>query len=387
MVRLSGPAALFMIMLLAKFSRAGNTTCASRQLDWYTDVVGENPCVTYERLRQICNIDYQVPSMPGKPPGDHCDDQVSECCCNTIAFYLSMLCLNCQQDTTNGYAVGIDAPIGTYQKYLNGCPNQRTLTGLPADIQAAVCNQGIRLDDFLYGGWDDGSWFYVYTKENAGTQHAAHNNNTFTHCQSQVSSSEPSATATLASSTAGSAQSAASSTQSTASSTAAPAKAASTNTSPSGGTIAGIVIAILAVLGFGALALWLLRHRRRNETRSSRPYRWSAAQPQMAAAPTEYHGYASKRPASNTPNILLDQYSPEPSRLVFSPDAMVRQPTPAPFNVIPGRSRPDAYESYGQGHSRAESHDDSRVQDPIDDTPDPAMPLQPLRLEPKEGMH
>ena len=36
--------AAFIISLLVGFSCAGNTTCASLQLDWYTDVVGENPC-------------------------------------------------------------------------------------------------------------------------------------------------------------------------------------------------------------------------------------------------------------------------------------------------------------------------------------------------------
>ena len=28
-------------------SHAGNTTCASSQLDWYTSVVGESPCELY----------------------------------------------------------------------------------------------------------------------------------------------------------------------------------------------------------------------------------------------------------------------------------------------------------------------------------------------------
>ena len=34
-------------------------------------------------------------------------------------------------------------------------------SSLPSDIQAAVCNEGIRLDDYLYGGWDDGSWLVL----------------------------------------------------------------------------------------------------------------------------------------------------------------------------------------------------------------------------------
>ncbi|KAI0655616.1 hypothetical protein C8Q70DRAFT_424010 [Cubamyces menziesii] len=74
----------------------GNTTCASSQLDWYTSVVGETPCATYQRLRQICNNDYQVQNFGHDPPGDHCDDQVVVCCCNTVAFQLSMLCMKCE---------------------------------------------------------------------------------------------------------------------------------------------------------------------------------------------------------------------------------------------------------------------------------------------------
>jgi hypothetical protein len=31
------------------------TVCATDQLDWYTSVVGETPCRTYERLRQTCD--------------------------------------------------------------------------------------------------------------------------------------------------------------------------------------------------------------------------------------------------------------------------------------------------------------------------------------------
>ncbi|KAM5536430.1 hypothetical protein V8D89_009866 [Ganoderma adspersum] len=154
-------ATLFLTALSAvQPSQAGNTTCVSRQLDWYTSVVGESPCMTYQRLRQICNNDYQVPRFAAAVPGDHCDDQ------------LSMLCLVCQQDHQDTSGSGIDAA------------KNRTL---PDNLQRAVCNNNIRLDDFLYGGWDDGSC--VYTKENAELSHAANNNNTFTHCPNQTSAS------------------------------------------------------------------------------------------------------------------------------------------------------------------------------------------------------
>ncbi|KAI1789396.1 hypothetical protein LXA43DRAFT_1062907 [Ganoderma leucocontextum] len=174
--------------LWVQYAIAGNTTCASNQLDWYTSVVGESPCVTYQRLRQICNNDYQVPNFRPNTPGDQCHDQVSACCCNTVAFQLSMLCMNCQYDTRDGDQIGIDAGVGAYTLYKYGC-GAGTNRSLPSDIQAAVCNQGIRLDNFLYGGWDNGAWYYVWTKENAERLHAANNDKTFTHCPNAVSPS------------------------------------------------------------------------------------------------------------------------------------------------------------------------------------------------------
>ncbi|EJF61027.1 P-loop containing nucleoside triphosphate hydrolase protein [Dichomitus squalens LYAD-421 SS1] len=143
--------------LWVQFANAGNTTCASSQLDWYTSVVGESPCVTYQRLRQICNNDYQVPTFRTNTPGDQCDDQVASCCCNTVAFQLSMLCMNCQYDTQPGDQIGIDAGVGAYTLYRQTC-GAGTNHSLPDDIQSAVCNLNIRLDNYLYGGWDDGSW-------------------------------------------------------------------------------------------------------------------------------------------------------------------------------------------------------------------------------------
>ncbi|KAI0780116.1 hypothetical protein C8Q74DRAFT_1217424 [Fomes fomentarius] len=184
----AGPA----LVLLHPLVSAGGTACISKQLDWYTDVVGETPCMTYQRLRQICNPDYQVPTFRTRTPGDTCDDQVycgwslAACCCNTVAFQLSMLCMNCQYDTVDGNTVGYDTDPGTYAEYKGSC-GAGTNHSLPADIQQAVCNKDIRLDNFLYGGWDDGSWFYVWTKENAGREHAANNNNVFTHCPDQIS--------------------------------------------------------------------------------------------------------------------------------------------------------------------------------------------------------
>lgn len=169
---------------------AGNTTCLSGQLDWYTTAVGETPCMTYQRLRQICNNAYVVGNFAANTPGDRCDDQVSDCCCNSVAFALSMLCMNCQEDAVSGNVAGIDAAPGTYTTYLASCGTS-TNQSLPASIQQAVCNKNIKIDNFLYNRsyWTDGSWFYRWTADYAVEQQAINNNNTFTVCPNQVSPS------------------------------------------------------------------------------------------------------------------------------------------------------------------------------------------------------
>ncbi|KAI0754646.1 hypothetical protein C8Q80DRAFT_379194 [Daedaleopsis nitida] len=152
------PSAVLLGLSLFLDSAWAGTRCASRQLDWYTDVVGENPCETYQRLRQICNPGYKVRTLGPAPPGDRCDDPDSTCCCNTISFQLSMLCEVCQNDREAGSSTGIDAPIGTYIKYVQGCIPWKN-DELPPKVQASVCAAGIRLDDGLYNSWEDGAWF------------------------------------------------------------------------------------------------------------------------------------------------------------------------------------------------------------------------------------
>ncbi|PIL35226.1 hypothetical protein GSI_03016 [Ganoderma sinense ZZ0214-1] len=303
--------------------------------------------------------------MSRTPPGDTCNDQVSDCCCNTVAFQLSMLCLNCQADTSNGAVTGFDAAPGTFEKYMGTC-NTLHIDALPQDVQQAVCNLNIRLDNFLYSHWNDGSWYYVWSKENAGKEHAAHNNNTFTHCPSQISSTLTSHTPT-------------SSTSSTGDSTAT-AVGAISNKVPDSGTIAGIVVSILAIVILAGLALWLVRRRRQrvDQMRASRPYRWTAAHPQMRSDRPVTREYANASPFSS-----LDIYPSDRRRLVFSPEAMVRGPTPAPgpaaYEVIRGRTSANPDDT--DRHSR----DDSRVQEPTADTPDPELPLVPLRLQTTES--
>ena len=47
---------------------AGNTTCLTDEMDWYTNVVGETPCRTYERLRQLCDAQCKPNATPSSMP-------------------------------------------------------------------------------------------------------------------------------------------------------------------------------------------------------------------------------------------------------------------------------------------------------------------------------
>ncbi|KAI0683051.1 hypothetical protein C8Q76DRAFT_687347 [Earliella scabrosa] len=350
------------------FALAG-TTCASRQMDWYTEVVGENPCETYQRLRQLCNPTYQVPSISLTPPGNVCDDPNPACCCNTIAFQLSMLCLNCQHVKEDGAAVGVDAPIGTYQTFLNGCPSGKN-DELPPKVQAAVCKAGLQLDDILYDSWEDGAWCVVWTKGNAARYHAATNNNSFTHCQNQALSSEPATPVIVISTNVA----ATDQPQSTTPGVVANEGIVASRSGTPPGTIAGIIVGILVILAIIAFALWFLRReRRRDGNRASLIPRWRASFLNRDSVVPPISPYTTTSMVPSSPATI-----PE-SRLSFHPEAMVRNPSnaqPPQDTRIPWRQPPRRGPLSEDG-----SVQDSRVGEPIDDSPDPHMPLQPLRLK------
>ncbi|KAH9832223.1 uncharacterized protein C8Q71DRAFT_267387 [Rhodofomes roseus] len=142
----------------------------SGTLQWYIDAVGENPCMTYQRLRQTCNSNYTTPTWTINGNTDQCDDPLSTCCCNSIAWSLRMLCINCEWDENGAGDIGHSATAGAYYQYRwsSGVPNSGMYCGdgynqtLPQSLQLAICNKGIGLSDFLYSiFWPDGSW-YVY---------------------------------------------------------------------------------------------------------------------------------------------------------------------------------------------------------------------------------
>ncbi|KAF8833550.1 hypothetical protein BDN67DRAFT_976547 [Paxillus ammoniavirescens] len=231
--------------------KAGNTTCAGNLTDWYTNAVGETACETYQRLRQICNPQYQVPSFRANTPGDQCDDQLHDCCCNSISWALSMLCMNCQWDVLGGSSIGIDAGVGAYAMYrapTGAFCSPGTNQSLPADIQTAACNAGIKLDNFLYElFWTDGSWFFVYTMDTASRDQVENNNNTFTHCNSTTSTTSSALPSTSASGSTSPSSSVPTATQVTSSSQSSHPSTASI----AGGTIGGVVgLALLLGLAF-----------------------------------------------------------------------------------------------------------------------------------------
>lgn len=132
--------------------------CNSTALDWYVDAIGETPCMTYQRLRQLCNSQYQLPQFNPLTPGDACDTQLHSCCCNYVAFSLSMLCFNCQYNN-NPNGTGIDAGLGAYFDYADGCTPMLNYT-INLGVQSAVCNSHIDLGSWLYTTqWPtDGPW-------------------------------------------------------------------------------------------------------------------------------------------------------------------------------------------------------------------------------------
>ncbi|KAJ6602107.1 hypothetical protein B0H10DRAFT_2230327 [Mycena sp. CBHHK59/15] len=185
-------------------------TCNGTGMDWHSVMVGETPCQTYQKLCQICNPECASASPPlclptqtddflffravtvgmmnTVIPPDTCSDPVSGCCCNSIEWALSMLCLNCQQD------------IGTTNRH-------RRLLRLPGLVQQPpvvqparghpdrVGNEPIRIEDYIYvNGWPSGAWFYGYSSA------MIKSNNSFMHCALLTSSASLSMTVSASSS-------------------------------------------------------------------------------------------------------------------------------------------------------------------------------------------
>ncbi|KZP30135.1 hypothetical protein FIBSPDRAFT_1038478 [Athelia psychrophila] len=209
----------------------GNTTCKGTSLDWYTSVVGETPCQTYQSLRRICAPNYTTRGFPIDPLGIGCNDPGDrQCCCNSIAFGLGMLCINCQQGTGTDVLPdqGINGAPGAYETYLFGCA-PITNQSLPSNVQQTVCNNELKIDDDMYGiFWPNGQWIYEEARSQIQAGFTAKANNTFSaHCNTTTPTPTPK------------------------------------HSSISGGAIGGIAVAAIAGLAFAGFIIWffLRRHR------------------------------------------------------------------------------------------------------------------------------
>ncbi|KAH7910213.1 hypothetical protein BJ138DRAFT_1153380 [Hygrophoropsis aurantiaca] len=305
---------------------AGNTTCLSAQLDWYTDAVGESPCMTYQRLRQICDSDYQVPSFSATLPGDTCGGQNTDCCCNSVAWVLSMLCMNCQQDADpSSIAPGIGAPNGTYSTYIGTCGQSVNYT-LPSDIQADVCSENIKISTYIYTRvyWNTGAWYYNWTRTFAMEQISANGTTITGMCANEVPSF--SATSTTSSSVATSASPSTSMMP-----TQLPSNANTVQSSPSMGAIVGGVIGGVAAVAIIALAG--LYYRRRNIKR-----------PQLREGEVIDGAWNDQPPLRQ--NALSQAAAPSSARRV--PPFSGPELTPFPHSLATSADAPRAFHSAGK---------------------------------------
>ncbi|KAH9934802.1 uncharacterized protein B0H18DRAFT_1207477 [Fomitopsis serialis] len=209
---MSGWVQVTAILVLTLYSAliAGSSapTCypGSDTLQWYTNAVGETPCATYQRLRQICNSDYTTPTWSIDAYTDQCDDPLSTCCCNSITWSVRMLCINCQWDEFGVNDPGHSAGAGAYYNYRwsTGTPNSGTYCGdgynqtLPDSLQRAVCDRGINLASFFYSVfWPDGSWDFPTFGTLAKGVLASNNNQSLDPCTNSTSTFTVTTTVTM----------------------------------------------------------------------------------------------------------------------------------------------------------------------------------------------
>ncbi|KAG8696419.1 hypothetical protein FRC08_007159 [Ceratobasidium sp. 394] len=157
-----------------------------------------------------------------------------------------MLCLNCQYGTgssvngDNGY----DMRAGAYQYYLGRC-DPVTNQSLPKITQTAVCNQGIRIPNYLYTlFWGDGAWYYEFTKQTAQLQiQSGQNSSRCAAPSTSRTSSVPPPTATAPR----------------------PNPRPNNSSNPNVGAIIGGVVGGVGLLVIAALVFWFSRRRRSGE--------------------------------------------------------------------------------------------------------------------------
>ncbi|KAI0671077.1 hypothetical protein C8Q78DRAFT_836106 [Trametes maxima] len=161
------------------------------------------------------------------------------------------------------------------------------------------------------------------------------------------------------------------------------------------GAIAGIVVAVVSALGAIALFVWYVRRRRRSLHPSASfslchdPSQMvnGEAHPPVPFPIRKRNAYFSM---TSTPLLSRHATSPAPGDMIppqtsFFPEAMVRHGNRGSGSLRPYSSTSEAPPQYGAWDQKSvtSSRSDSRVLEPTDESPDPHMPLKPLRLEPK----
>ncbi|CCO34261.1 hypothetical protein BN14_08355 [Rhizoctonia solani AG-1 IB] len=307
--------------------------------------VGWGNTITYERMRQICDGGYQVGDFRPLTPGDNCSGQPATCCCNSVSFALSMLCMNCQYgvgSSINGDS-GYDAGPGAYGIYIANCGRPVNKT-LPDTIQTAVCRQNIKVPSFLYGlFWDDGAWFYEYSKGSAQLDISSGKNDTGI-CPT------PSPTTSTVSSTG------------TTTPTAAP--TSSESNTPVGAIAGGVVGGVVALAAAVLLGFFISRRRRNRgvidlteENKAPSPtFDPYNVPPSSTAQPAAITPYAAPAPSST--DWTSNAGSPPPTQTFSSRHTKPGMIAPSPPN------RAEIYQSQpllstGTASSSGDRHEDS----------------------------
>ncbi|KAI0716641.1 hypothetical protein C8Q76DRAFT_725071 [Earliella scabrosa] len=179
---------LLAVVLASLLGSSVAISCNSPDFGWYTDIVGETPCDTYSKLRQICAPGVKVTTSHDlSKVGRRCLDTNTECCCNSISWQLSNLCENCVS-----FPLGeLVLPEDFTDFYPAGCkPLLNNM--LPPKVQDEVCSSGVKIDDFFFqetpNDWTDarGFWNTAVVAQRMTAYHIAHGNNTLTRCEAGV---------------------------------------------------------------------------------------------------------------------------------------------------------------------------------------------------------
>ncbi|KAF8671967.1 hypothetical protein RHS04_07963 [Rhizoctonia solani] len=179
-------AALIFVASIIAIVRAGNTTCKSTALDWYTESVGETPFAI-----PVPGVLVSASSKNMKPGGGltaFLDLMFSRMLLQQhFVDVIHVMCqISCQHvnDSPDG-AVGIDGQPDSYGEYLGSCGLGLSMNRtLESHLSRKVCERNIKIPTFAYNiTWSDNAWFYAYVTEAAKHEISRGENNTMIESQ------------------------------------------------------------------------------------------------------------------------------------------------------------------------------------------------------------